>query len=183
MAKKNYVVDYESKKIKADIEKLTADEMEEIKKFMFFGFEMDTSNKAKEQKEQAENKKTEESKTTVYTAKNMQAFLTKYSAEKEKDKADEEKAINKYWKIHNDYSVNELTGKYNVYEKDIIDKKETKKQKTPVYKHKAGDKKIKGHVATINWFKGAFVDVEEEQPKNEWNKWNEEQEKKKAKNK
>jgi len=183
MAKKNYVVDYESKTIKADIEKLTDAEMEEIKKFMFFDFKMDTSNKAKEQKEESENKKTEQSKTTVYTAKNMRAFLTKYSNEKEKDKADEEKAINKYWEIHNDYSVNELTGEYNVYPKNVVDKVATKKQRTPVYKHKAGDKKIKGHVATISWFKGAFVDTEEEEPKNAWNKWNEEQEKKKAKNK
>lgn len=81
-------------------------------------------------------KKEKKEKNPKFTAESIQKFL-KENATKEQEKT--------YWEKFNAPVLDKETGKPVKYEKDT---------KT----HKKGDIKIKGHIATLKWFKETFPD-------------------------
>lgn len=79
-----------------------------------------------------------EKKESIYTQAKVVAYL---------ESLQDKKHLEKYWEIYNEQAKDSKTKKPLVYLED-----------TKNGKHKKGDKKLKGHVGTLNWFKTTFPD-------------------------
>ena len=137
---KHYEVNNEKKIIIANMKVLTEKDLKILKNYQALGFEIRAH---------------EEEKTNKYSEAIIKLFLEEYAGEdKEKIKEIKEKYLKVYYSVAKtkDDKGNKVD---SVYKKDIEDKEKSTEEKK-VYKHRAGEKKLKGHVATLQWFKKKF---------------------------
>jgi len=135
--KKHYDVDNINKIINAEIISLTEKEKKEINNYLYFGYVLKNVEKEKKHKLTQEEKD-----KNPFSEKRIQEFLEQ-KATKEQQK--------KYWEIYNEQATSNKTGELLVYKKDTKDKK-----------HKAGEPRVKGHIATLQWFKKEFPNYKDE---------------------
>lgn len=147
----NYTI--EGKKIIAEIGKLTAKEVKAIQNYLSFGYTLE------------EKQKVEKPVNEKFTQENIQKYI-------ETNGTKEQQA--KYWELFNaevkDDDGNIVLYKTDVYKKEKYTDKDGK-ERTRIYKdkdgnkvllHKKGEKRVKGHIATLYWFKQTFKDYCEE---------------------
>ena len=134
----HYRIDHGRKIIRAIIELLTDAEIEVINKYQRLGYELKNVKEFKPPMTKAEREAAkEEAKKKPFSHTNIVAFL------KKQDKAH----LDKYWSIFNEPSTND-DGTLRRYKRDL--------KENGVVIHKAGDVIVKGHVATLRWFKETF---------------------------
>ena len=134
----HYRIDHSRKIIRAIIELLTDAEIEVINKYLKLGYKLKNVKEFKAPMTKAEREAAkEEAKKKPFSHESIVAFL------KKQDKAH----LDKYWSIFNEPSTNK-DGTIRRYKKDL--------EKNDVLIHKAGDVIVKGHVATLRWFKETF---------------------------
>ena len=86
--------------------------------------------------------KEEKEKSEIWTAAAIQEFLNKNGTKAQ---------IEKYWKLHDEPMVDKETNQPLLIKKD-----------NPKTGRKAGEVRVKGHIATLRWFKEEFPDYGEE---------------------
>lgn len=145
---KHYKID--GNKIIANVKSLTEAELKAVKNYISLGFEL------VEGAIKTEKKKANEDYTEEIVRKNVDEYGTK-----------EEKKT--YEDLYNKPVIDKNTGKKKVYENDVYDYdivvnngKTTRKTKydengNKIIKHKKGEEKKQGHIATLKWYKEKIV--------------------------
>ena len=137
---KNYTINYETKVIEADISKLTTREKKEINNHLDLKFTLVPRVKVETKKSKEEEEA--ERIANPFSEINVQKYLEKNASQKQKEK---------YWEKYNEQAKDSKTKMPLYYKKD-----------TPDGKHKAGEPRVKAHIATLGWFKKEFPNYEEE---------------------
>lgn len=145
---KHYKID--GNKIIANVKSLTEAEMKAVKNYIGLGFEL------VEGVIKTEKKPTNDDYVEETVRKNVYKYGT--TAEQEK-----------YEELYNRPVVDKNTGKKKVYENDVYDyeeitengktKRRTKYDKNgnKIIRHKKGEEKKQGHIATLKWYKETIV--------------------------
>ncbi len=124
-----YKVNHTRRKVYAKPLALSEKEKEEVKAYLDLAY---TISEPKEQPKQTE----EEKAKNKFSMVNVQKYLEE-NGTKEQQKH--------YWKLFNAPAIDKKTRLEKTYKLDTKDGK-----------HKAGDIKVRGHIATLRWFKTTF---------------------------
>ena len=128
----------EGNEIHFDPMKITKAEAKAIKKLQdFFGYVIVPETAKKEEKE----------KSGIWTAAAIQEFLNKNGTKAQ---------IEKYWKLHDEPMLDKETKKPLLIKKD-----------NPKTGKKAGEVRVKGHIATLKWFSEQFPKYGKEEAEKE----------------
>ena len=123
----------EGNEIHFDPTKITKAEVKAIKKLQDFFGYIIVPETEKKEKETNE----------IWTATVIQEFLNENGTKAQ---------IDKYWQLHNEPMVDKETNKPLLIKKD-----------NPKTGRKAGEVRVKGHIATLRWFKSQFPDYGKEE--------------------
>lgn len=126
-SKKYYEVDSKNKIIRAVIPKLSEKDKKAVKNYIDLGFELIEIEEPKKEANPA------------FKEEAVQKFLQEKGTKEQQEQ---------YWKLYNDFQKDSKTGDYIYYTKNS--KEGSKKP------YKKGDKKVRGHIATLHWFKKTF---------------------------
>lgn len=141
-SKAHYEVDATNRIIRAIVARLTDKELKEIKNYVTLGFQLVPVE------EEKKKRATEEEKANnPFSEMNVRKFL-----EEKGTKAQQKK----YNELYNEQATDKKTGLPAVYKNDSPANKKQGLEKGA--KFKKGDKKPKGHIATLAWFKTEFPD-------------------------
>lgn len=139
-SKKHYIVNQNNYTVEAVLEELTAKDKKDIKDLRELGFKFILKEKTPEPKLTPEQE-LEKRKNNPFSEMNVKKYI-------EANASKEQKA--EYQKLYNEQAKDSKTGMPLFYKKD-----------TPDGKHKAGEPRVKGHIATLGWFKKEFPNYEE----------------------
>ncbi|MBQ9792122.1 MAG: hypothetical protein IJW32_00070 [Clostridia bacterium] len=139
--KKSYEIKSSLKKIIVDVERMTDEDKKIIMNYKDFGYTIEPKIK---EKKKVHIPSLEEKQKNPYSEINIRKFLEDKGTEEQREQ---------YNKLYNDLMKDKITQDVVKYKKDVKDDNGN-------IIHKAGEKRVKGHVHTLKWFKETFPDYE-----------------------